>query len=135
MRQGKNISKEQPCKREENIAPDENIALEENVESDLAFNSLRLANSKRVASNYNEIYTILWRLNLTHLSTAFQKELIDIDILKITTALELRKVLGIPFGLAKQIKMEVERIHNETGISDYFEKCHRNDVPEEENLQ
>ena len=122
--QGKNLSKDHLSKREENIAT--NSAPDEDFKSELAFNSLRLANSKRVASNYSDLYTILWRLNLTHLSSSFDKELIDFDILKITTALELRNVLRIPFGQAKKIKIEVEKMQNETAISDYFEAWQSN---------
>ena len=125
--QGKNLSKDHLSKREENIATNENSAApDEDFKSELAFNSLRLANSKRVASNYSDLYTILWRLNLTHLSSSFDKELIDFDILKITTALELRNVLRIPFGQAKKIKIEVEKMQNETAISDYFETWQSN---------
>ena len=122
----KDIAPDEDFAPDEDIAPDENFAPDENVKSELAFNSLRLANSKRVASNYNDIYTILGRVNLTHLSSKFHREMIDIDILRISTALELRKVLGIPFGLAKQIKVEADKIQAETAISDYFETCQRN---------
>ena len=121
-----NIVADENVSRDEDIAPYENISPDKNIKSELAFDSLRLVNSKRVASNYNDIYTILSRVKLTQLSSKFHKEMIDFDILKISTALELRKVLGIPFGLAKQIKVEADKIQEETAIIDYFETCQKN---------
>ena len=122
-----NIDEEENIPLNENISPTDNFLPRENdlEEEDFDPNARNvkseLSSCDRPASNAaKDIQTVLKRVNMIHLYGIFQKELIDFDILKASSALELRQVLGIPFGLAKQIRMEVDKIEGETAISDYF---------------
>ena len=121
-----NTDEEENIALNENISPTDNFLPRENdlEEEDFDPNARNvkseLSSCDRPASNAKDIQTVLKRVNMIHLSGIFQKELIDFDILKASSALELRQVLGIPFGLAKQIRMEVDKIEGETAMGDYF---------------
>ena len=57
----------------------------------------------------NLLVDVLEMAGMVHLLDKFLAEEIDFEAVKLSTAMELWKVLKIPFGHAKKIKYEVDR--------------------------